>query len=156
MEETRYRPDPKQPFGLHDCRIDGMKLSGNDLELSLKDGFLRLGTPDTEAQDIRGDILIEGVDPDFCVILIQGKGGRMGTFRGEKLSIEEFTAKYKGFRFEVINEYYGWHRLQFTGWLWMPDSDPKDMTLSLGYFTGDVVYHTEPIQPDDKDPGILI
>lgn len=143
MDETRYQPDPKQPFGLHDCRIDGMRILGNNLELTLKDEFLRFKASDLEAQFVQGNIVIEGIDPEFCSVFIQGKGGKMGSFRGEKLSIEDFTEKYKEFNFEVINEYYGWHRLQFTGWLWMPDTHPKDMTLSLGYFTGDVVYNTE-------------
>ena len=38
---------------------------------------------------------------------------------------------------------YGWQRLQYTGWLWMPNVHPKEMTLSLGYFKGDIVYITE-------------
>lgn len=149
MQETRYRPDPKQPFGLHDCRIDGMKINGKNLELTLKDEFLRFKTTDSEAQFVQGNIVIEGIDPEFCDVIIQGKGGKKGGFRGEWLSIGEFTEKYKGFDFEVINEYYGWHRLQFTGWLWMPGTHPKDMTLSLGYFTGDVVYNTEKSKLND-------
>ena len=143
MEETRYQPNPKPPFGLHDCRIDGMRLFDKNLELTLKDEFLRFATPDRNAQFVQGSIIVEGVDLEFCDVIIQGKGGKKGGFRGEWLSIEEFTEKYRGFNFEVIYEYYSWHRLQFTGWLWMPGVHPKDMTLSLGYFTGDVVYRTE-------------
>lgn len=82
-------------------------------------------------------------DQDFCEIIIQGKGGKMGGFRGEKLTIAEFTDKYKGFSFEVIDEYYGWHKLQFAGWLWMEGSYPKDMIFSISYFKGDIVYNTE-------------
>lgn len=91
----------------------------------------------------KGFIVIEQVDPDFCEVVIQGKGGKKGGLRGEKLTITEFTVKYKGYSFEVIDEYYGWHRLLLAGWLWMPDTYPKDMTLSIGYFKGDVVYNTD-------------
>ena len=93
--------------------------------------------------DLQGNIVIEQVDPDFCEVVIQGKGGKKGGFRGEKLTITEFTEKYKSYSFEVIDEYYGWHRLHLAGWLWMPGTYPKDMTLSIGYFKGDVVYNTD-------------
>ncbi len=148
MEETRYQPDPKQPFGLHDCRIDEIRISNNNLILNVKDEFVKLSPADQPAPFVRGSILVEGIDPDFCEITIQGRGGRAGGFRGEKLSLAEFAEKYKGFNFEVVYEYYGWHRLQYTGWLWMPDAHPKDMTLTLEYFTGDMVYRTEESKDD--------
>ena len=143
MKETRYQADPKQPYGLHDCHINGMHIGGGNIMLCFEDEFVRFAGPGVPGLDVRGNIVVEGIDPYFCCVIIQGKGGKPGGFRGEKLSVEEFTEKYEGFRFEVINEYYGWHRLQYTGWLWMPDTYPKDMTLSIGYFTGDIVYNTE-------------
>jgi hypothetical protein len=143
MKETRYKADPQQPYGLHDCRISEMTIKDSNLKLSFEDEFTRFRRPGVPGLDVHGYIVVEGIDQEFCNVIIQGKGGSMGGFRGERLTIPEFTEKYKGFRFEVINEYYGWQRLQFTGWLWMPDAHPKEMTLSLGYFKGDVVYNTE-------------
>lgn len=140
MKETRFKPEPKQPFGLHDCHINGINVSDGNIMLTVKDVFYTINGP-----DVRGNIIVENVDPDFCEVIIQGKGGKMGGFRGEKLTIPEFTEKYKGFSFEVIDEYYGWRKLQFAGWLWMPDSYPKDMTLSISYFKGDIVYNTEEV-----------
>lgn len=140
MKETRYRPEQYHPFGLHDCHIDGIDMADGNVTLSIKDVFYTIDGP-----EVRGNIVIENPDPDFCEIIIQGRGGKMGGFRGEKLTISEFLEKYKGFRFEVIDEYYGWHKLQFVGWLWMPKSYPKDMTLSIRYFAGDVVYNTEEV-----------
>lgn len=140
MKETRFKPEPKQPFGLHDCHIDGIDVSEKNIILTVKDTFYAI-----KGSDVRGNIVIENIDPDCCEVIIQGKGGKMGGFRGEKLTIQEFTEKYKGFSFEVIDEYYGWRKLQFVGWLWMQDSYPKDMTLSISYFKGDIVYNTEEV-----------
>lgn len=141
MKETRYNPEPNQPFGLHDCHINEIDASDGNVILSVKDAFYTIGGP-----NVRGNIVIESIDPDCCDVVIQGKGGKIGGFRGEKLTLTEFKEKYKGFSFEVIDEYYGWHKLQFVGWLWIPNTNPKDMTLSIRYFKGDVVYRTEEIQ----------
>lgn len=141
MKITRYKADPKQPYSLHDFRINGMDFIEGDLNLSFENGFMNLDGQDHP--DLQGNIVIEQVDPDFCEVVIQGKGGKKGGFRGEKLTITEFTEKYKSYSFEVIDEYYGWHRLHLAGWLWMPGTYPKDMTLSIGYFKGDVVYNTD-------------
>ena len=140
MKETRYKPEPNQPFGLHDCHINGIKVSDGNVTLTVKDSFYTINGP-----EVRVNIVIENIDPDCSEVIIQGKGGKMGGFRGEKLTILEFIEKYKGFSFEVIDEYYGWCKLQFAGWLWMPDTYPKDMTLSISYFKGDIVYNTEEV-----------
>ncbi len=47
--------------------------------------------------DLQDYIVIEQVDPDFCEVIIQGKGGKKGRFREEKLTITGFTEKYKGY-----------------------------------------------------------
>lgn len=138
MKKIRFSPDPGQPYSLHDCRINKMTIADDNLTLNFEDGYTRL-----DGTDVKGYIVVEDIDPDFCEIFIQGRGIKMGGFRGERLTIDEFSKKYKGFSLEVIYEYYGWHRLQYTGWLWMPGSAPKDITLSLGYFKGDVLYITE-------------
>ena len=143
MKETRYKADPKQPYGLHDCHINGMTISNDDLMITFEDKFTQINESGVPGLNVHGNIVIEGIDSDFCDVIIQGEGGSMGAFRGERLTIPEFTEKYKEFRFEVINEYYGWQRLQYVGWLWMPDTNPKDITLIIGYFKGDVVYNTE-------------
>ena len=143
MKETRYKPDPKQPYGLHDCRIGRIEIKDGNIRLYFEDEITRIERPGVTGLDVKGGMVIEGIDPDFCEVLIQGRGGSRGGFRGERLTLPEFTEKYPGFRFEVIHEYYGWRRLQYTGWLWMPDVHPKEMTLSLGYFKGDIVYLTE-------------
>lgn len=143
MKETRYKADPRRPYGLHDSHITGMTFSGGNLKLTFEDEFTRFPEPCVPGADVRGFLVVEGADFDSCDVLIQGKGGSRGGFRGERLTIPEFTEAYQGFRFEVIDEYFGWQRLLFTGWLWMPGKHPKEMTLELGYFMGDVVYVTE-------------
>lgn len=143
MKETRYKANPGQPYGLHDCRIDGIELENDNLRLVFRDGITCILGSDAPDLKVHGSIVVEAIDFDFCSIIIQGKGGSTGIFRGERLTIPEFTEKYKGFLFEITDEYYGWQRLQYAGWLWMPGARPKEMTLSLGYFKGDIVYYTE-------------
>ena len=101
MKITRYKADPKQPYSLHDFRINGMDFIEGDLKLSFENGFMNLDGQ--EHPDLQGNIVIEQVDPDFCEVVIQGKGGKKGGFRGEKLTITEFTEKYKSYSFEVID-----------------------------------------------------
>ncbi len=143
MKETRYKADPQQPYGLHDCKINCIEIADGNLTLVFKDEITRIKRPGVSGLDVHGKIVVEGIDSEFCDVIIQGKGGSRGGFRGERLTIAEFTGKYRGYNFEVINEYYGWQRLQYTGWLWMPNVHPKEMTLSIGYFKGDVVYYTD-------------
>lgn len=137
MKQTRFSPDPKRPYGFHDRRINGIRAEKGDLILSFEDGFTRIGGP-----DVRGYVVVEGVDMDLCEVIIQGKAGKSGGFRGEKLTVERFAEKYEGFRFEVTDEYYNCSRMQLVGWLWMPEREPRDMTVSVGYFSGDIVYNT--------------
>lgn len=136
-----------QPYGLHDCRINGMEITDGNLKLTFLNEIFQISRPEEPGRDVYGYIVVEGIDPDFCNIIIEGKGGSMGGFRGERLAIPEFTEKYNGFDFEVINEYYGWQKMQLSGWLWSPGACrgtcPKEMTLSLSYFKGDIVYITE-------------
>lgn len=139
MKETRYLVDPKQPYSLHDHRVNDIELENSNLILSFEDGFTKLAEP---YSNVKGRITIEGVDEDFSDITIESSPNEKGIFQGEKLSVLNFKEKYKGFSFEVINEYYGWHRLILEGCLWLKDNNPKNISLSIGYFTGDIVYNT--------------
>ena len=38
MKETRYKADPKQPYGLHDCRIDCMEIADGK-DCNIRDGY---------------------------------------------------------------------------------------------------------------------
>ena len=42
MKQTRYTPNPNQPFGFHDCHINGMDVVGRNLKVSFKDIFYTL------------------------------------------------------------------------------------------------------------------
>ncbi|MCI6583119.1 MAG: hypothetical protein MSH15_14255 [Oscillospiraceae bacterium] len=69
MKETRYNPEPNQPFGLHDCHINEIDASDGNVILSVKDAFYTIGGP-----NVRGNIVIESIDPDCCDVVILGIG----------------------------------------------------------------------------------
>ena len=39
MRETRYKPATNSPFGLHDCHINGIEMTNENLVLTIKDSF---------------------------------------------------------------------------------------------------------------------
>ena len=143
MKEIRFKADPKTPYCLHDCTVNSMTLKEGNLKLEFEDGIMSLSC--AEGSEVIGNLVAEDLDESCCKVILQGRGGTMGEFRGEKLTLSEFIEKHKDFGFEIIDEYYGWQRLQFAGWLWEKDNKPLDMTLSLGYFKGDLVYNVEKI-----------
>lgn len=145
MKETRYKANPCQPYSLHDMRINRIVIRKDSVEFMFEDGFEEIPAPGEwdEEKDYRvdGSLLVEGPDYDFCAVYVQSISGRYGGFRGEKLELGDFVRKYREFSFEIVEEYYGYHRLQYEGYLSLPDVwPPREMTLSLGYFTGDIVY----------------
>ena len=141
MKETRCIVDPKMPYGLHDSKIDEIKITNGNLELYFKDKITKIGKD--ISLKVRGNIIVEGIDSDFCCVLINDNEDSNGNFYGKKFEISEFIDNYKDYTFEVIDEYYGYHRLEYQGYLWTKNEEPKEMTLCLGYFKGDIIYRTE-------------
>lgn len=67
MKQTRYTPDPKQPYGFLDCHINGMEITDGNLRLTFNDFFYKKRGP-----KVRGDVVIESIEPLFCEVIIQG------------------------------------------------------------------------------------
>ena len=70
MKETRYKADPKQPYGLHDSKINRMEIADGNLTLVFKDEITRLKRSGVSGLDVHGKIVIEGIDYDCCDVII--------------------------------------------------------------------------------------
>lgn len=140
MKNTIYVPDPKQPYGLHDRRITYMEICQNNLELFFEDGYTKLSD---DYPNVNGSVLLEGVDFDFASIYLGSKFGEYGEFKSKKMSLQKFRKKYKKYEFEIVDEYFGWHKMQLAGYIWIKGKKyNREAILSIGYFTGNIVYKT--------------
>ena len=138
--ETIYKFESTIPFSLHDMRICKIEVIDETIKLHFEDGFEEIKEP---FKRVDGEIVIEGVDLDFCEIQLLSKFGRLGKFRGEKMELTDFIKKYKEFRFEVVDEMYGYNQVYYSGYLSVPKKNwLREMQMSV-YYTGNIVYVTE-------------
>ena len=121
-------------------RICKIEVIDENIKLHFEDGFVEMKEP---CKQVKGDIVIEGVDLDFCGVQLLSKNGRCGKFRGEKMELTDFIKKYKEFSFEVVDELYGYNQVYYSGYLTLPKKrDLREMQMDI-YYTGDIVYTTE-------------
>ena len=137
---TEYHFQPTQPYGLHDTHIRGMEIRNGNLHLAFAEGFVRLEEPYPR---VKGFMTAQGIDPDFCTVMLLSKNGQYGTFTGHKYSLAEFLSKHPVLDFEVVGEFYGYNKLLYNGYLSIPQSKHlAEMQLEV-YYEGDIVYQTE-------------
>lgn len=62
-----------------------------------------------------------------------------------KRCLNDFIKQYGKCCFEIVDEMYGFHQVEYIGYLRLPKDNELDliqMSLSM-YFNGDIVYETE-------------
>lgn len=58
------------------------------------------------------------------------------------MSLTNFIKKYKKFRFEIIDEIYGYNQVSYCGYLYLPNKNKlKEIIISI-YYSGNIVYET--------------
>lgn len=65
-----------------------MEITDGNLRLTFKDIFYTIGGP-----NVRGDVVIESIEPECCEVIIQGRGGKKGglpSIQGRELN-EKYT-----------------------------------------------------------------
>lgn len=134
---TRYKHKVNQPYALHDMVLNKIENRGGNLHLEFEQGFIITQAPYPQ---VDGNITIEDIDEDFCCVLLLSELGKYGKFRGEKLSIEDFLNKYDDYKFEIVDEMYGYNQVEYSGYLTLPENDSVIQTVISIYFTGDIVY----------------
>ena len=139
--QTTYSFKFDLPYSLHDSRICGIALDNNNIRLTFDGGYTAL----TAALNfpVDGDVTLFSADPEFCEVHLLSFYGQTGAFEGEKLSLEDFIARYPQFTFEVVDELFSYNQLMLTGFITVPGCDDlREMTMSV-YFTGNIVFNTQ-------------
>ena len=109
---------PNLPISLHDEIIVGYEVEEDILRLYFSFGYLEF----------------EQVDWDFSYFYRLDIQDDEGKFKGEKYSLLDYLQNHP-LRLEIIDEVYGYHRLKFSGWIWMEDTH-QEFLLELSYHNG--------------------
>ncbi len=137
---TEYHFQPTQPYGLHDMHINGMQIKDGCLQLTFAEGFVKLREPYPR---VKGSMVAERIDPDFCTVFLLSENGNYGTFQGQKYSLAAFLEKHPRLDFEVVGEFYGYNKLLYNGYLSLPHRKHlTEMQLEV-YYEGSIIYQTE-------------
>jgi hypothetical protein len=138
---TRYKYKASQPYGLHDMEVNNISFIDNEtVQLQFEEGYVKLEEP---YQKVKGNITIEKVDPDFSNVVLLSKDGKFGKFTGHKMELKEFLEKYDDYTFEIVDELYGFNRVEYSGFLKQRNKRKWiEMTMFI-YHSGDIVYETE-------------
>lgn len=134
----RFKFQPMMPCSLHDMTVNKIECVDSMICFRFVDEW-------SKQEDIlEGSIVIEGVDFDYANILLLNKDGEYGKFAGHKLYLKEFIEKYKNFKFEIIDEKYGYNTTQYNGYVYLGTEDDcsevLEMIISIYHF-GDIVYN---------------
>ena len=137
---TRFRNDQKLPYSLHDMRVSRICFDGDSVVLQFEKGFVKAIEPYPQ---VPGNIRIERADADFTYAVLLNEYGKYGEIRGNKLSLMEFTEKYRDCSFEITDELHGYNQIEYGGYLYTSESKtPVEMMIYV-YHWGDIVYETE-------------
>ena len=116
-----------------------IKIIDDNIKLYFKNGFIELKS---NYKQVNGNVLIEKVDLDFSNVYILSNSGKYGNFKGKKLSLYDFIKKYKKYRFEIIDEMYGYNQVSYCGYLHLPNKNKlKEIIISI-YYSGNIIYET--------------
>ena len=150
---TRFQQQVNMPYSLHDMVVNSITCKNGTVCLEFEHGFVSAKEPYPQ---VDGKITVENVDMDSACVLLLSEWGKYGKFDGAKVSLSDFVKQHGKCSFEIVDEMYGFHQVEYIGYLYLPegsDSNSVQMSLSM-YFDGDIVYETEESSSDlAKDPN---
>ena len=136
---TRFQQKINPPYSLHDMVVCGITCKNESIHLEFRHGYVRIKEPCTQ---VEGKITFENADMESACIFLLSPLGKYGKFEGIKMSLNDFIKQYDEYSFEIIEEMYGFHTVEYIGYFHSPKDDLIQMSLSI-YFDGDIVYETE-------------
>lgn len=127
------------PYSLHDAVVNSIEFKENGILMHFQDGFYGITKTVTQVNE---KIEIENIDWDFSyVYLLEYKDvlcGNVGELRGIKMELRTFVDNYKNYRFEIIDETYGYNTSKFDGYFSDGESE-KECRIEI-YHLGDMSY----------------
>lgn len=140
MKEKILEKNNKIPYSLHDMRINKIQIAETDINFIFENGYIENKEPFNR---VDGTIMIKNVDYDFCSIHLLSDNGEYGNFTGRKISLKEFVEEFKEYSFEIVDELYGFNRVQYSGYLSLPKRrDFIECSMDF-YYNGDLIYLTK-------------
>lgn len=119
------------------CKI---LIEENNIKLIFENGYVETKEP---FKQIDGTIIIKNVDFDFCSIQLLSKNGEYGEFTGRKIALKDFIKEFKEYRFEVVDELYGFNQTEYSGYISLPnEKDFIECSINI-YYTEDLIYLTD-------------
>ena len=145
-------------ISLHDCRIEGIRLEDQDVIFEFDDNGFWIGRD--HPQNLFGETLrtdnaelrLINIDSDLLFINIHNKLRfakiKLFTIR-KKVSLEDFIAKVNSgkWKFEFVDEYYGYHRAMFCGCL-LTNRKPYLIDAQIEVYYEESQYYWNKIYPD--------
>ena len=146
MREELFDKQKNQnvPYSLHDAVITELKMRGETVELTLKDGITETREPYRRTGPVR--IELRSVDPDLCdvtVLRIADKKHKE-RLKGSRLKLADFVRRGAGGRITVISEQHGYNLVRFNGFMFVKARGRRKLKMTeveiTVYYFGDMVY----------------
>lgn len=130
------------PYSLHDGTVIGFEVTGDKLVMQFQYGFIKTIEP---FDQVNGNVEFEKADWDFSyVYLFEYQDvlcGNVGSFTGEKMELKKFIDQFKNFKFDLVDETYGYNLSKFDGYL-SDGYSIKECSIQI-YHLGDMSYIVE-------------
>ena len=129
------------PYGLHDAVIQEIRLQGETVVLSLKDGII----VNREPFEKTGPAVIEirNIDPDFCT-LSWFKASEKEKLKGKRVALTDILPLRPLGGLTLISEMHGFNKVRYQGVMFRKKKGSRasrmvEVELEI-YFFGDLVY----------------
>ena len=136
LEKDRYQ---HLPYSLHDAEMTSLRLKGENVEMSFRDGITLAQEPFPKTGPAA--VEIRGIDPDFCFVTLL-KTTEKGKAKGKRMSLVDFLGTYPGARMTLVSELHGYNCVQYSGCMFRRRKrSAKLLEVEMEiYFFGDLVY----------------
>jgi len=116
MNKITRRNSIDIPYSLHDGAVIGFDIIKDKLLMKFQYGFISTMEP---FKQIEGKVEFEKIDWDFSYAYIfeyqDVLCGNVGSFIGKKMELSTFISQYKNFKFDIVDETYGYNQSNLTG-----------------------------------------
>lgn len=135
---TTIRNNILPEYTLHDMNVISLETAGNDLIVRTQSGIVCC---EGKGRQVDGYVVFQKVKLDFCNVYLMKSNGRYGKFEAEKITLQQFLARFDVFGFSIVDEVYGYNQTKYWGYL-TSQRDFFECILEI-YHTGDMLFIEE-------------